>query len=98
MRTNKIIIDNMGNVFAPVGRVSGGYVYDDRERVIGRYVDDRVESVNRHIIGFAAGGAIMNPTGKQVARLNNRSEIESSKTLRPGEYAAVYNFFFKEIK
>lgn len=98
MRTNKIIIDNMGNVFAPVGRISGGYVYDARDRIIGRYSDDRVESANRQIIGFAAGGAIMNLTGKQVAKLNNRSEIESSKTLRPGEYAAVYNFFFKEIK
>lgn len=98
MRTNKIIIDNMGNIFAPVGRISSGYVYDDRDRIIGRYSSDRVEATNRQIIGFAAGGAIMNPTGKQVARLNNRSEIESHKTLQSGEYATVYNFFFKEIK
>ncbi len=94
----KVIVDNMGYVYAPVGRVYSGRVYDDKNRTVGKYDRERVESASGRIIGFAAGGAVMNSTGKQVARLNNSSEIETRKTLVPGEYAAVYNFFVKEIK
>ncbi len=99
MSNTKIIVDSAGIIYAPVGRVGNGYVYNERNSIIGKYDREKVMvySGNR-IIGFAAGGAIMNPSGRQVARLNNSSEIESRKTLSPGEYAAVYNFFVKDIK